>query len=187
MTCIKAEQGAWMSEAKDSNAKDYHELSGAEAKEKIAAIVKGIRICMMTTAATDGSIDARPMALQNTPFDGTLWFLARSSSAKVDEVERDRHTTLTFADPSDGKYITLKGKTSVSQDRSKIHELWNNMYKAWFPKGEDDPEIAVMRVDVTEGDYWAASDSKLVRYAKYAVAAATGGAVAIGESGHVTV
>ncbi len=36
------------------------------------------------------------------------------------------------------------------------------MYKAWFPKGEDDPEIAVMRIDVSEGDYREASGSKLV-------------------------
>lgn len=26
------------------------------------------------------------------------------------------------------------------------------MYKAWFPKGEDDPEIAVLRVDISDGD-----------------------------------
>jgi general stress protein 26 len=61
------------------------------------------------------------------------------------------------------------------------------MYKAWFPKGEDDPEIAVLRVDVREGEFWQASSSKLLMMAKYAAAAVTGGQVAVGESGHVTV
>ena len=176
-----------MSEANDKHAQDYHELSGNEAREKIAGLVKGIHICMMNTAGKDGSIDSRPMAVQNTPFDGTLWFLTRSTSEKVGEVEEDRHVTLTFAEPSDSKFVTLKGRASISQDRSKIHDLWNGMYKAWFPKGEDDPDIAVLRVDVSEGDYWEASSSKVVRYAKYAIAAATGGSMPVSESGHVKV
>ncbi len=176
-----------MSEKNEEHAKDYHELSGGAAREKIGALIKGIHICMMTTVAEDGSMDARPMAVQDKPFDGTVWFLTRGSSGKVDEVQKDRHVTLSFAEPSDSKYITLKGKASVSGDRSKIHDLWNIMYKAWFPKGEDDPDIAVMRVDVSEGDYWEASSSKVLFYAKYAIAAATGGSVAMGESGHIKV
>ncbi len=176
-----------MSEANDKHAKDYHDLSGTEAKEKIGALIKGIHICMMTTVAKDGSMDARPMAVQDKPFDGTVWFLTRGSSEKVDEVQEDQHVTLSFAEPSDSKYITLKGRASVSKDRSKIHDLWNTMYKAWFPKGEDDPDIAVLRVDVSEGDYWEASSSKVLFYAKYAIAAATGGSVPVGESGHVSV
>ncbi len=176
-----------MSEANEGHAKEHTELSGSEAREKIAGLVKGIRICMMTTLAEDGSIDARPMALQNTPFEGTMWFLTRSTSGKVDEVRKDGHTTLTFASPSDGKYVTLKGKTYASQDRGKIHEIWNDLYKAWFPRGESDPEIAVLRVEIESGDYWAADSSKLVRYTKIALAAATGGSVPVSEAGHVTV
>ena len=179
-----------MSEKNDSHAKDYHELSGEPGRKKVAELIKGIHICMMTTVAQDGSMDSRPMAPQQVDKfveSGTLWFLTRGSSEKVEEVEADRHVTLTFADPGDSKYITLKGKGRSSKDKAKIHELWNNMYKAWFPKGEDDPEIAVMRIDIGEADYWEASSSKLVVYAKYLVAAATGGSVPVGESGHISV
>ena len=176
-----------MSEQNDQHAQNHNNLSGAEAKEKIASLVKGIHICMMNTAAKDGSIDSRPMALQNTPFDGTLWFLTRGSSGKVEEVQSDQHVTLTFADTSNQSYITLKGRASVSSDRAKVHELWNSMYKAWFPNGPDDPEVTVLRVDVSDGDYWEASSSKVLFYAKYALAAATGGQVPVGESGHVKV
>lgn len=179
-----------MSEKNDHHAKEYHELAGAEGREKITELVKGIHICMMTTAAGDGSLDSRPMAPQQMDKfteSGALWFLTRGSSAKVGEVQADQHVTLTFAEPGDSKYITLKGKGTSSKDKAKIHELWNNMYKAWFPGGEDDPDITVMRVDVSQGDYWEASSSKLVVYAKYLVAAATGGSVPVGESGHIEV
>ena len=133
---------------------------------------------------------SRPMGVpsgEKDKFDGTMWFLTRGSSDKVDEVASDRHVTLTFAEPKDSKYVTLKGKGSVSADRAKIKELWSPMYKAWFPGGEDDPDIAVMRVDVRTADYWEASSSKIVVMAKYAIAAASGGSVPVGESGHITV
>jgi len=61
------------------------------------------------------------------------------------------------------------------------------MYKAWFPEGKDDPEIAVLRVDVNEGEYWEANSSKIIMGIRYVAAAVTGGAVSVGESGHVEV
>ncbi|MEG9437122.1 pyridoxamine 5'-phosphate oxidase family protein [Edaphobacter sp. HDX4] len=175
-----------MSEKHDHDS-HYKELSGHEGLAKIAELVKGIRIAMMTTEAKDGTMSSRPMAVQDEPFNGTLWFLTRRGSEKVDELDQDHHVTLTFAEPKDSKYIALKGMASVSQDRSKIKELWNPMYKAWFPKGEDDPEIAVLRVEVNQADYWEASSSKLIMLAKYVAASVTGGKVAVGEAGHVRV
>lgn len=176
-----------MSEKNDKHASNYQELSGTEGLRKIAELAKGIHIAMMTTVAKDGSMSSRPMAIQDKPFDGTFWFLTRSTSGKVEELEKDQHVTLTFAEPSDSKYIALKGRASVEHDRARVKELWNPMYKAWFPDGPEDPEIAVLRVDVHEADYWEASSSKLVMKAKYLAAAVTGGAVAVGEAGHVRV
>ena len=176
-----------MSEKNDKHAKDYQELSGLEGQKKIAELAKGIHIAMMTTIAKDGTMSSRPMAVQDEPFNGTLWFLTRSSSEKVDEVKQDEHVTLTFAEPSSSKYIALKGRASVNQDRARIKEMWNPMYKAWFPQGEDDPDIAVLRVDVSEADYWEASSSKLIMRVKYLASAVTGGSIPVGEAGHVTV
>ena len=160
-------------------------LSGEEGRKKIGELIKDIRIAMLTTAAPDGSFDSRPMATQKTDFDGTVWFLTRHESGKVHEIAADSHVSLLYADPGDSKFVTAKGRASVSQDRAKIHELWNPMYKAWFPEGENDPSIAVLRVDINEAQYWEASSSRLVRGIKYVAAAATGGEVDLGETGRV--
>ena len=160
-------------------------LTGTEGIKKIAGLIKDVRIAMLTTVAPDGSLDSRPMATQKTEFDGTVWFLTRSESGKVEEIKDDSHVSLIYADPSDATYVSAKGRASVNQDRTRIHELWNPMYKAWFPDGEDDPHIAVVRVDVNEAQYWEASPSKLVRGIKYLAATATGGKVDIGETGTV--
>jgi general stress protein 26 len=166
---------------------EFHELRGEAGLQKIADLLKGIHIAMMHTVARDGSINSRPMAVQDKTFDGKLWFLTRASSEKVEEIQQDQHITLSFTDTSGAKYLTLKGRATVNQDRAKINELWNVMYKAWFPKGENDPEIAVLRVDVSEAEYWEASSSSLIRSAKYLAAAVTSGKTSIGEAGHVLV
>lgn len=175
-----------MSQSNDTQASRHHELSGAEGLKKLAELIKGIHIAMMNSGAPDGTISSRPMALQDQTFYGTFWFLTSIRSEKIDEIAQDRHVTLTFADPSNSKYVSLKGRATYSQDKSKIHELWNAGYKAWFPQGEDDPDITVLRVDIQEADYWEANASKLVLGAKYLMAAATGGGVPVGDSGHVT-
>ena len=164
---------------------EQRELTGPDGVRKISELIKDIHIAMMTTSAPDGSLDTRPMAIQSTGFFGDLWFLTRLESGKVAEIEANPHVSLAFADTSNAVYVALKGRASISSVRSKIHELWNPMYKAWFPEGEEDPSIAVLRVEVSEGQYWEASSSAFIRGAKYLAAAATGGKVDLGDTGHV--
>jgi general stress protein 26 len=167
---------------------EFQELYGIEGLKKIGELIKGIRMAMLTTRAPDGSFDSRPMATQETDtFDGTVWFLTQAGSVKLEEIADDSHVSLIYADSATSKYLTVKGFASVSRDRAKIHELWNGMYKAWFPEGEDDPSIRVLRVDVTEAEFWEASSSRLVRGVKYLAAAVTGGKVDVGEAGKVLV
>ncbi len=163
-------------------------LHGQEGITKIGELIKDIHICMLTTAASDGSFDSRPMATQETGFDGTVWFLTRSESGMVSEMKSDSHVTLNYAEPAKATYVVVKGRaTTTSNDRDMIHKLWNPMYKAWFPDGEEDASITLLRVDVTEAEYWEASSSKLIRGAKYLAAAVTGGKVDVGETGKITV
>jgi general stress protein 26 len=169
---------------------DFKQLSGTEGLEKLGSLIEDIHICMLTTAASDGSFDSRPMATQKLPksnFDRTLWFLTSQASEKAREIADDSHVSLLYSDPVNAKFVSVKGRAFLSRDRQKIHELWNPMYSAWFPGGEEDPQITVLRVDISEADYWQASSSKIVRSIKYLAASVTKGKVDVGEYGNVTV
>lgn len=167
---------------------EFQELQGEEGLKKIGDLIKDIRMAMLTTAAPDGSFDSRPMATQEfEKFDGTFWFLTQAGSGKLDEIADNSHVSLIYADSGNSKYVTVKGFASTSHDKAKIHEVWNSMYKAWFPEGEDDPSIRVLSVHMTEAEFWAASPSRIVRGARYLAAAVTGGKVDVGETGKVLV
>ena len=164
------------------------DVFGSEAIETIRSLSKGIHIAMLTTVATDGTLHARPMATETAEFDGTLWFIARVESGKVEEIREDSHVLVSYAEPKDGKYLSLQGRAAIVRDRALIHEHWTPQAKAWFPQGEDDPAVALIRVQVTGGEYWSANSSTLVRLGKLALATVTGAdKVDVGNSGKLKI
>ena len=59
-------------------------------------------------------------------------------------------------------------------DRGKMKELWSPLHKAWFPKGLDDPNIELLRIDVDRAEYWDAPSSAVVQLFGFAKAMLTG-------------
>lgn len=150
------------------------DVTGIAGVDKIRELIKGVRIAMLTTVAEDGSLHARPMATQEAAFDGSLWFITRIESPKVDEIRDDSHVIVTYEQPKDGTYLALQGKASIVRDREAIHKHWTPQAKAWFPQGENDPAVALIHVDVNGGEYWQANSSGLVRLGKLALGAVVG-------------
>jgi general stress protein 26 len=141
---------------------------------KLGELIKDIRVAMLTTVDNEGRLHSRPMETQQSEFDGTLWFFTDSESEKVHELERDRHVNLSYAKPDDQRYVSVSGTASTVRDQAKMKELWSPLHKAWFPKGLDDPNIALLRVDVDRAEYWDAPSSATVRLFGFAKAVLTG-------------
>lgn len=142
--------------------------------KKLAKLIHGIDFCMMTTVGEDGSLHSRPMSTQKDEFDGTIWFFTESDSGKVFEVERDRQVNLSYANPSKQSYVSVSGRARLVRDKDKAKELWNPMYKAWFPQGLDDPKLALLAVDVDSAEYWDTPGSKIMHLVGFAKAMLTG-------------
>ena len=153
-----------------------------EAVQKLAKLIHGIRFAMLTTIDGEGDLRSRPMATQHAEFDGNLWFFTGKSTEKVDEVNREHRVNVSYADPDDNRYVSVSGTGSLVLDKAKMKELWNPLYKAWFPKGLDDPNIALLRVDVSKAEYWDAPSSTVVQVVGFVKALATGQKYDAGEN-----
>ncbi len=149
--------------------------------QKLAALIKDIDIAMLTTAMPGGSLRSRPMATHKAEFDGVLWFFTDAESGKVHEVDGDSHVNLSYADPDNNRYISVSGRASVVRDRQKARELWSPILKAWFPNGVDDPNIALLKVEVNEAEYWDGPSSRMVQILGMAKAAIKGERYHAGE------
>ena len=142
--------------------------------EKLRALVKDIDFCMLTTADQDGTLHSRPMSTQQAEFDGDLWFFTEANSAKVGEVQRDQHVNVSYSDPDKNCYVSVSGIAQVMRDQAKIKELWSPVLRAWFPKGPDDPNLALLKVTVNQAEYWDDTSSSMVQFFKMVKAAVTG-------------
>lgn len=160
-------------------------LNRDEAIQKIAELIHEIRVAMLTTVSQDGSLHSRPMATQNTPFNGEVVFLTGEHSGKVNEIKQDDACNLCYSDAKHA-FVTMSGRASISDDRALIAALWNPMYKAWFPGGESDPEIRVLRIRIDQAEFWDAPSSAVMRKVQVLARAATGGKTTVGEHAKVS-
>lgn len=121
-------------------------------REKLMEVMKSFRNAMLVTQASDKTLRSRPMALMRTEENGDMWFMTAFESGKVHDIETNPEVNVTMQEGS--KFLSITGRGDISRDRAKIDELWSEPCKIYFPKGKDDPDLALIRVTANEGEYW---------------------------------
>jgi general stress protein 26 len=127
--------------------------SSAQA-QRLRELIRDVKYAMFTTRSVDGTLTSRPMTTLQTEFDGTLWFIASSDSLKALDIDERPKVNLGYAAPDDGRYVSVSGTARVLHDAAKARELWRAEFDAWFPNGPDDPNVAVLQVEIASADYW---------------------------------
>jgi general stress protein 26 len=153
-----------------------------EKRKKLAELIRKVKFTMLTTTEADGSLRSRPMTMLDEDFAGEVWFFVGSNSGTVAEIKAESQVNLSFADPGANIYVSLSGTASLVRDRKKAEELWNPIYKAWFPDGLDDPNLALLRVQATEAEYWDSPDSRVVQAVGFVKSLVTGQQANPGEN-----
>ena len=151
------------------------ETTKHESVEKIAELIKDIRIAMLVTVDQRRGARSRPMATQDVPFDGTLWFFTSKDSAQAEEIARDPRVNVAYSSPASEDYISLSGAAAVVDDRARMHELWSAWVRPWFD-GPDDPDLRLIRVDVEEAEYWSTRGGKVASFVALVKGVITGNA-----------
>ena len=133
-----------------------------EELEKLKSIIRDVEVAMLTT--NDGGVlRSRPMQTQQTEFDGDLWFFTSSNTHKAEEIEKDNRVNVSYAAPADNSYVSVSGTAEIVTDKTKMEELWSPILKAWFPKGLDEPDIILLKINADQAEYWDSSSSSLVQ------------------------
>jgi general stress protein 26 len=145
-------------------------------RERLWSLIKDIRFAMFTTHDANGHLHARPMTTQNSRLDEdrSLWFFMSKSSDTVAEFSADPNVNVGYADTGQDAYVSVSGTARVVEDRVRAQQLWTKMTEAWFPGGIDDPDLALVRVDIVHADYWDVKANKLTQLYRMAKAAMTG-------------
>jgi len=154
---------------------------GTTGMQKLAEVVGEAQIAMLTTAELNGQLRSRPLVTLQLDSDGRLWFFVSLTSPKVDEISHHRQVNLCYSDPDKQDYVSISGEAEIVRDRAKMRELWTPWVEPYFPRGLDDPNLVLLRVQVGQAEYWNAPESSVQRLYGFAKAIATGDTKALGE------
>jgi general stress protein 26 len=127
--------------------------------EKLASLLKDFRFAMLTSRDEDGKLTAHPLTVQESEFDGDLWFIIGRHASAVEHVSRDANVGVSFS--SNDSWLSLAGTASIVDDGAKLRELWNPAVEAWFPEGPEDPNVTLLKVDTVSREYWDSPGGKV--------------------------
>jgi general stress protein 26 len=132
----------------------------ADADRKLWAMIKDIKVAMLTS--WDGQqMHSRPMHGYQEEFAGELFFFSKLDSGKTHEARKHDQINLAYADIKSQTYVSVAGRAEIVVDRELIKRFWNPMASAWFPKGLDDPDIALIKVTAESAEYWDMTASRM--------------------------
>lgn len=150
--------------------------------QAVADLVNEIKFAMLTTEEPDGTLRSRPMSTMQMEANGDLWFFTSQSSPKIGEAAQHRQVNLSYARIDKQDYVSISGLSEVVRDKAKMAQLWTPWIKPWFPDGLDDPDLVLLRVRITEAEYWDAPGSTAKRLYGLAKGIVTGDISGLGDN-----
>lgn len=127
----------------------------------LAEMIDGISVFMLTARMADGSLRSLPTARVRVPFDGVILLFADPTAATLVELQSLPQVSLSHADVSQCRYVSLSGSADSVHDPALAQELWNPDYREWLPQGLSDPLHGLFRVTIQHAEYWDAAHSAM--------------------------
>ncbi len=159
-------------------------MAETDDRTKVSELLKKFRFAMFTTTDASGKLVSRPMTVQEREFDGDLWFFAAKDSNDVKEIAGGASVNVSFS--SSDTWLSLSGTAETVDDQAKIKELWNPYVEAWFPDGQDDPNVTLIRFSPDTAQYWDTPGGRVASVIAFVKSKVTGSAPDVGESGTTT-
>lgn len=131
------------------------ERQATDELDRLASMVERIEVGMLTTIGPDGSLRSRPLHTLQMDAQGRLWFFTEAESPKTEEMQaHDHQVCLSYADPGKMSYASVSGTGRLVRERERVRELWTPHAEAWFPRGVDDPALALLEVRLDKAEFW---------------------------------
>lgn len=150
-----------------------------ESLERLAARLEGQRIAMLTLAE-DGALTSRPLTALEMDDQGAFWFFT-SRRTMQPLVGDGVPVNLAFSDEAKATYVSIVGRATLVDDPGLKAALWSAAARPWFPGGEHDPDLTLLRVRSERAEVWDGPDSQVVRMAAMAASVVAGRPIGLGD------
>jgi general stress protein 26 len=145
-----------------------------ESVKRLGRLIEDFRVAMLTTKDETGALHSRPMLTLYAEFDGDLWFFTHAHTHHADAVQHHHQVNVIYVNTDRERYVSVSGKAELVSARQRMAELWNPIYKSWFPQGLADSDLALLKVHVEQAEYWDSQASVMVQLTRFAKSLVTG-------------
>lgn len=150
---------------------------------RMARLIDGMSVAMLTHPSHDGYLVGRPMAPLALDADGALWFFV---DREAQHNEQLRSVNLSFVDAAKSIFVSVSGHAELVGNRERIAEMWTPLARPWFPEGAASTNLALLKVVPHHIEYWDAPHSRVMRLIALAASVVTGKPVGQGEHHSMT-
>jgi general stress protein 26 len=140
-------------------------------------------IAMLTTLDATQRLLSRPLTVARVR-GGALEFLIDVTADWAADADSGRQVNAAIAAGGRNDWVSISGRATISQDRSRIDDLWSAAAAAYFDS-RDAPEVGVLQVVTDTGEFWSSPSGGPIGRLLSIIGAATGQGDAAG--GHGTV
>lgn len=176
--CVFIAQG--MAQADGIGASVLNPRGPRLSKERFWDEFKDVRAAMLAVG------DARhvPMSPYPDREAGLIWFITAEGTDIVDAAAAGAAEASLIVTGNGSFHARIDGRASLSEDRTKLEELWNPIADAWFD-GIDDPDVRLLRLAPATAEFWTTSGAVGFMF-QIAKANLTGGEPDIGDHFRLT-
>lgn len=137
------------------------DLDTEEGIKKIRKIIEGSRIGMMATNLVKIPFSVCPMTTLEIDDQTNLWFFSSKTSDHFKDIEQDNRVQIVYSNENTHEYLSVFGNAVHIVDEKTVDRLWNPMANTWF-EGKDDPNLALLSVNIDLAQYWDSKVNQLV-------------------------
>lgn len=162
-----------------SSTPDRDPATGSRTLLHLWEMIEGIRFGMLAHRGDSGGLHAHPLTTLNRARDAdrdaqALFFFIPKDGEIYQRLQRDPQVVVAYADPSKDAYVSVSGRATWIEDLERKKDLWSAATQAWFPQGPQDPNVALLAVQIEDAEYWDVQESKMVQLWKMARAVLKG-------------
>lgn len=127
----------------------YENGNPDELKEKFWKELDGSPFVMLELDGHSG--DAAPMTAQlDEDANSAIWFFTSRNGPYAEMGP----ATATYSAKGHDIFARFQGELTEETSRERLEHFWSNTIEAWFPKGKDDPDLLLMRMDLGQAKIW---------------------------------
>jgi len=94
---------------------------------------------------------AVPMTAQlDKDANSAIWFF----TGRDHDLASGGASTATFTSKDHQMFARFSGVLTEEASRERIDQFWSPIIEAWFPKGKNDPNLLLLRMDLGQAEIW---------------------------------